>query len=306
MTSMTTGFFEGGARSLSFGKVGSPEAAAVYGKWRGGVIEHIAEERQQTNWETQELEFWKKSGDPVMQLPVTLNTAAGQFPEPPVDGDDDGIRTLFITKGKQEFRAARDAIRKAGVKDIAIGGQLYVRWYSGVGISGDPRLHEFLYYPPQPGSNGFLDGGDQPAAPQQPPTQQPPQAPAQGSPMPPQVPAGQPQQWSAPAGQPGPIANTPQQAMAYGSAPAAVNGGQEPPQFDPRTGQRLTSAQSVAPPAQPDPPAFDPATGAPLNEAARAVLAQHAQAAPQAPPQQMPAQQPAPPANQAPVNPYAV
>jgi hypothetical protein len=285
MTSMTTGFFEGGARSLSFGKVGSPEAAAVYGKWRGGVIEHIAEERQQTNWETQELEFWKKSGDPVMQLPVTLNTAAGQFPEPPVDGDDDGIRTLFITKGKQEFRAARDAIRKAGVKDIAIGGQLYVRWYSGVGISGDPRLHEFLYYPPQPGSNGFLDGGDQPAAPQQPPTQQPP---AQGSPMPPQVPAGQ-----------------PQQAMAYGAAPAAVNGGQEPPQFDPRTGQRLTPAQSVAPPAQPEPPAFDPATGAPLNEAARAVLAQHAQAAPQQPhPPQ--AQQPTPPANQTPANPYAV
>jgi hypothetical protein len=291
MTSMTTGFFEGGARSLSFGKVGSPEAAAVYGKWRGGVIEHIAEERQQTNWETQELEFWKKSGDPVMQLPVTLNTAAGQFPEPPVDGDDDGIRTLFITKGKQEFRAARDAIRKAGVKDIAIGGQLYVRWYSGVGISGDPRLHEFLYYPPQPGSNGFLDGSDQPAAPHQPPTQQPPQATVQGSPMPPQVSPGQ----------PGPIANTPQQAMAYGSAPA---GGQEPPQFDPRTGQRLAPAQSVAPPAQPEPPAFDPATGAPLNEAARAVLAQHQpSAAPQTP---HPPQQPAPPANQAPVNPYAV
>jgi hypothetical protein len=299
MTSMTTGFFEGGAKSLSDGKVNSPEAQAVFGRWRGGVIEHIAPERQQTNWETQELEFWNKSGDPVMQLPVTLNTAAGQFPEPPEDGDDDGVRTMYITKGKQEFRAARDAIRKAGAKDIAIGGHLYRRWYSGVGISGDPRLFEFLYYPPQPGSNGFLDGGDQPAAPQQPQAQQ---APRQGSPMPPQVPPGQPQQWSAPAGQPGPIANTPQQAMAYGSAP----GGQEPPQFDPRTGQRLTPAQNVAPPAQPEPPAFDPATGAPLNEAARAVLAQHTQAAPQAPPQQMPAQQPAPPANQQPVNPYAV
>lgn len=278
-----TDFFEGGAKSLSRGKVNSDEAKAVFGRWRGGLIEHIGAERQKTNWETNELEFWGKSGDPVMQLPITVNTAAGQFPEVPIDAEDDLVRVMFITKGKQEFRAARDAFRKAGVKAPQVGGHLYERWYQGIGISGDPRLMEYTYYPPQGGAEAFLNGGQPapPAAPQQP----------QGQQMPPQVPPGQPQQWSAPAGQPGPIANTPQQVMA--NQPAA--GGVVQPRFDPTTGQPIQ--QQAPPAAAPEQPAFDPATGAPLNDAARAVLAQHA-----APAQQPPA---APVQQGAPTNPYA-
>lgn len=272
-----TDFFEGGAKSLSRGKVNSDEAKAIFGRWRGGLIEHIGTERQKTNWETNELEYWGKSGDPVMQLPITVNTAAGQFPEVPIDGEDDLVRVMFITKGKQEFRAARDAFRKAGVKAPQVGGHLYERWYQGIGISGDPRLMEYTYYPPQGGADAFLNGG-QPAAPPQPPAA-PPQQP-QGQQMPPQVP---PQQWSAPAGQPGPIANHPQQP--------AMGGVVQQPRFDPNTGQPI---QQQAPPAAPEQPAFDPATGAPLNDAARAVLAQHAAPA-----------QAAPMPQGAPTNPYA-
>lgn len=278
-----TDFFEGGAKSLSRGKVNSDEAKAVFGRWRGGLIEHIGTERQKTNWETNELEYWGKSGDPVMQLPITVNTAAGQFPEVPTDGEDDLVRVMFITKGKQEFRAARDAFRKAGVKAPQVGGHLYERWYQGIGISGDPRLMEYTYYPPQGGADAFLNGG-QPAAPPQQPAASP-----QGQQMPPQVP---PQQWSAPAGQPGPIANTPHQVMANHPQQPAMGGVVQQPRFDPATGQPI---QQQAPPAAaaPEQPAFDPATGAPLNDAARAVLAQHAQ-----PPA-------APMPQGAPTNPYA-
>lgn len=268
-----TDFFEGGAKSMSFGKVNSPEAQAAFGRWRGGPIEHIGEARQQTNWETGELEFWNKSGDPIMQLPITMNTAAGQYPEPPIDGDDDLVRTYYCTKGKQEFRALRDALAKAGVKAPVVGGVLYVRWFQGIGIVNDGRKFEFVYYPPQAGADQFLNGGQQP--------------PAQQSPMPPQVPQGQPQQ--APPQHHGGYA-TQTQVPQQQPGPAA--------QFDPTTGQPLHHPQPPA--AAPEQPAFDPATGAPLNDAARAVLAQHAapaqqpQSAPQAPPQQ-----------QAPTNPYA-
>lgn len=291
-----TDFFEGGAKSLSRGKVNSDEAKAVFGKWRGGLIEHIGSERQKTNWETNELEFWGKSGDPVMQLPITVNTAAGQFPEVPIDAEDDLVRVMFITKGKQEFRAARDAFRKAGVKAPQVGGYLYERWYQGIGISGDPRLMEYTYYPPQGGADAFLNGG-QPAAPPQ-PTAQP-----QGQHMPPQVP---------PSHQPAPGAYPQQPSGAYGSSASVAGhpgpdsypaqqpapgpqGGAVQPRFDPHTGQPVQ--QQAAAPEQ---PAFDPATGAPLNDAARAVLAQHTQ--PAAGPQQPPA---APMQQGAPTNPYA-
>lgn len=291
-----TDFFEGGAKSMSFGKVNSPEAAAAFGRWRGGPIEHIGEARQQTNWESGELEFWNKSGDPIMQLPITMNTAAGQYPEPPTDGDDDLVRTYYCTKGKQEFRALRDALSKAGVKAPVVGGVLYVRWFQGVGIVNDGRKFEFVYYPPQGGADQFLNGG-----------QQPPAAPASQSPMPPQVPQGAPQQ--APPQHHGGYATQTQMPPQQQPAPAA--------QFDPTTGQPVHHQGPQPPAAAPEQPQFDPATGAPLNDAARAVLAQHAAPAQQAPPQhqvpyaapgaagpQQPAPQ-APPQQSAPTNPYA-
>lgn len=307
-----TDFFEGGAKSLSFGKVNSPEAAAAFGRWRGGPIEHIGEARQQTNWESGELEFWNKSGDPIMQLPITMNTAAGQYPEPPIDGDDDLVRTYYCTKGKQEFRALRDALSKAGVKAPAVGGVLYVRWFQGVGIVSDGRKFEFVYYPPQGGADQFLNGGQQP--------------PAQQSPMPPQVPQGAPQQappqhhggyatqTQMPPQQQAPGPYPQQPSGAYGAS-ASVAGHPGPDsypaaQFDPTTGQPVHHQGPQPPAAAPEQPQFDPATGAPLNDAARAVLAQHQQPAQQSP---MPPQHPtgvgtggAPaPQQAAPTNPYA-
>jgi hypothetical protein len=249
-----TGFFDGGAKSMSFGKVRSPEAQAVFGKWRGGPIINIGAPKQQTNWETRELMFWPKSQDPIMQLPITLDTARGRCPEPAIDGEDDLVRDWYITKGRQEFQALKAAMRKANVNDVEVGGELYGRWVSGIGEKGDPRIFEFVYTAPVAGSGGFM-ADDGPAA-----SQQPPAMPPQDTPR-----------FDPNTGQP----------LTPPPAPAAAQ-----PRFDPNTGQPLASP--------PDPPRFDPASGAPLNDAARAVLAQHATPA-----------QSGPPAGGGVVNPYA-
>lgn len=237
-----TGFFDGSAKSMSFGKVRSAEANALMGgRWRGGPIINIGQPKQQTNWETRELMFWPKSQDPIMQLPITLDTARGRYPEPAIDGEDDLVRDWYITKGRQEFQALKAAMRKANVDDVEVGGELYGRWVSGVGEKGDPRIFEFVYQAPVAGSGGFMAG------------EAPPSAPATS--MPPQnTPHGQPR-FDPLTGQP----------LAPPPAPAATQ-----PRFDPNTGQ------PIAPPAAaPEPPRFDPTSGAPLNDAARAVLAQH-------------------------------
>jgi hypothetical protein len=246
-----TGFFDGGTKSLSFGEVNSDEAKAAFNKWRGGPIINLASAKQQTDWQDRSILKTWPNGDPVMQLPITLDTRAGKCPEPMEDEDDDGVRDWYITKGMQPFNALKIALRKAKVNDIAVGGELYGRWVSGVGKKGDPRVFEFVYTPPVAGSGGFMDD-DGPAA-SQPPA------------MPPQ---------DAPHGQPrfDPLTGQP---LAPPPAPAATQ-----PRFDPNTGQ------PIAPPAAapPEPPRFDPASGAPLNDAARAVLAQHAAPAQSGPP----------------------
>src|ERR1043165_4409201 len=203
-------FFEGGSKSLSFGERGSEDAKRVFGQWRGGAIVNIGEARQQTDFTTREPKFWPKSNDPLMQLPITLDTwegGAGKCPEPAIDDEDDGVRDYYITKGKQDFQAARNALKKAGAKDFAVGGHLYVRWFKGEGKVGDPRQFEMMYEPPAQTSAGFLDDG--PGA-----------APAQQPSMPPQVPSR----------------DTP--ADPWGQPPTTppTGGGQHPapgPRFDP-------------------------------------------------------------------------
>jgi hypothetical protein len=245
------GFFEGGAKSLSFGERGSQEAAAVFSKWRGGLIVNIGEARQKTDWKTREPKFWPNSQDPVMQLPITLDTwegGAGRCPEPAIDDEDDGVRDYYITKGQQDFQAARNALKKAGAKDFAAGGKLYVRWHKGEGKQGDPRQFEMIYEPPTQTSAGFLDDG-----PGAGPPSMPPQVPAQQHPSEVIAAAGGPPAQGFPAQQPAaappqPVFNqaTGQWELPAPAAPAA------PPQpiFNQATGQwELPGAAPAGPPA---------------------------------------------------------
>lgn len=252
------GFFEGGSKSLSFGERGSADAQRVFGQWRGGLIINIGEARQQTDYVTREPKFWPKSNDPVMQLPITLDTwegGAGKCPEPAIDEEDDGVRDYYITKGKQDFQAARAALKKAGVSDFAVDGRLYVRWFKGEGKQGDPRQFEMVYEPPAQTSAGFLSDG--PAA-----------APVQPS-MPPQVPGG-PTEVDPTNGQP--LAGAPPQPVfnqATGQweipAPTAPAAPQTPPQpvFNQATGQWEIPGQQPAPQANGAAPASQPVPAGP-------------------------------------------
>lgn len=168
------GFFDGGGKSLSFGEVGSQAAAAAFNVWRGGVIVDIGEAKQGTDFKDRTKLLTWPNGDPQVQLPITLDTRNGNCPERAESADDDLRRTLFITKGKQMFAAARAALRAAKVDDFAVGGSLYVKWVSGEGRTGDARQYEMYYEAPTANSGGFM--AEQPATPAQPsmPPQQPP------------------------------------------------------------------------------------------------------------------------------------
>jgi hypothetical protein len=204
------GFFDGGGKSLSFGEIGSQAAAAAFNVWRGGIIVDIGDARQATDINTRAPKTWD-NGDPMMQLPITLDTGRGNCPERAESADDDLRRTLFITKGKQMFAAARAALRAAKADDFAVGGSLYVKWVSGEGRRGDARQYEMYYEPPVANSGGFLNEQQpgQPAAampPQQPvgppPGQQHPGAAPAGGPASPAPAAAPPQPvWNAATGQ---------------------------------------------------------------------------------------------------------
>lgn len=232
------GFFDGGGKSLSFGEVDSEFAARVFGQWRGGVITNIGDARQATDINTKKPKTWD-NGDPMMQLPITLDTSRGNCPEQAESADDDLVRTLYITKGGAMFAAAKKALRSAQAADFEVGGTLYIRWISGRGKRGDPRQYELYYEAPVGNSGGFMNDpapGGQPAAapsmpPQQPPAPHPSEAfaaaggpPAQGWPNPASVP-------------PGPAAAPPQ------------------PVWNAATGQwEIPQPEPAAPPAAPPPP----------------------------------------------------
>lgn len=265
------GFFDGGGKVLSFGEVGSEFAQRVFGQWRGGVITAIGAARQATDINTRELKFWPNSQDPVMQLPITLDTSRGRCPEPAESADDDLVRDLYITKGKQMYAAARAALRKANAQDFEVGGSLYVRWASGAGKRGDARQFELYYEPPVASSGGFMNdpAPGQPAAPAMPP-----QMPAQ--------PSGAFNSSAQSAGFPGPNSLTevqhPSEVFAAAGGPPAQSFPAQPPHqpypdavaantppqpvFNQQTGQ-WEIPQPAAPAAPPTPPqpVFNQQTG---------------------------------------------
>jgi hypothetical protein len=261
------GFFDGGGKSLSFGEIGTQAAAAAFNIWRGGVIVDIGDARQATDINTRAPKTWD-NGDPMMQLPITLDTARGNCPERAESADDDLRRTLFVTKGKQMYAAARAALRAAKVEDFAVGGSLYVKWVSGEGRRGDARQYEMYYEPPVASSGGFM-AEQQPA---QPAAAMPPQQPPPGQQHPSEVyaAAGGPPAQGYPAGppaSPAPVGAPPQPVWNAATnswdlpAPAAPAAPPPPPQpvWNAATGQWDLPG---GPPSASAPPVQQPAPAA--------------------------------------------
>lgn len=152
----------GGAASAKFDNIGDSIT---------GVIAEAPEVRQQTDIGTGEPVFWP-SGDPKMQLIVTLQTAVRD------DSDDDGKRRIYV-KGKSLTEAVREAVKKTGARGLEVGGSLTVT-YTGDGQASQrgfnpPKLYTANYSRPDTTaqSGDFL--GVQPAA-------APPPAPAAAAP----------------------------------------------------------------------------------------------------------------------------
>ncbi len=130
---------------------------------------------QQRDFASREPLFWQANrrpgtavtNDPVMQAIITLQT---DLRDPEID-DDDGQRRIYVG-GARMREAVRDAVIRAGAKDIRVGGTLAVQYTSGSGNTGDPKQYYAEYAPPAVGV-GLLDGGAPAAAPvQQPAAQQ--------------------------------------------------------------------------------------------------------------------------------------
>ncbi len=110
-----------------------------------GIISDL-KVNQQTDLKTGELKTWP-SGDPMMQLVVTLDTDQR---DPDLD-DDDGRRRVFV-KGKRLTEATRNAVKAAGVKKLDLRGTLTVTYVrDGVpenkGINA-PKEYAVTYMPP--------------------------------------------------------------------------------------------------------------------------------------------------------------
>lgn len=111
----------------------------------GGEITSAPRTKQQTDPATGSLKFYPRSGDPMWQLLVPVRA---QDP----DGDDDGIRTLYVKNQMRDAVAA--AVAKAGAARLEVGGMLQVRF-----VREEPnpkggfakKVYEARYIPPAAG-----------------------------------------------------------------------------------------------------------------------------------------------------------
>ena len=115
-----------------------------------GVITHMAM-LQQTDFKTQKPLFWD-NGDPKMQMAITLSTVLAE------SDDDDGNRRIFV-KGQMQ-KAIQEAVKKAGARGLAEGGELVVQ-YTGDGEAergmNPPKLYRARYAPPVVNVGGSPD-----------------------------------------------------------------------------------------------------------------------------------------------------
>lgn len=213
------GFFDGGAKSISYGKL---DDNTWLNRMRGGPITNISDERVQTDWKTGVpnpngktqviITVVRNGGGPLLKAAYASDPAVkaiiDQYGAPAderTDPSDDG-RGAFYVKGNMRWDIG-NKLRELGVKEPLPGGELYLI-FTGTRPtpSGDGRTYVVLYFPPASGSvaGGFYDQGQQG---QQVPQQSGPPAFGGGAPA---------QQPAAPPADP------------WGATPAAQQGAQPP------------------------------------------------------------------------------
>lgn len=157
MSTSAEDFFGGNAKSASFdGKPGI--------NWHG-IIDRIGEQVQATAFTGKPgvigAPLTYPSGDPVMQLPITIVTDVRD----PAVPNDDGRRTIYFEGEKR--KAMKRALQAAGVRGPAVGDWLsltYTADQQGQG-SNPKKLYEADYQvnPNKAAGAGFFQGGQQQA-----------------------------------------------------------------------------------------------------------------------------------------------
>lgn len=109
-----------------------------------GVITNL-ETMQVRNFKTKLPETWD-DGNPKMQAVITLQTDER---DPQIENDD-GVRKLYVSsKGMRE--AIAGAVRKAGAREVTVGGKLAVTFTrEGESENGlnPPKVYAAAYKPP--------------------------------------------------------------------------------------------------------------------------------------------------------------
>ena len=95
-----------------------------------GTIAAVPQSRQATKMGSGELEFYP-SGDPVIEVPITLQTDERE------DDNDDGKRTVYASR--RLWGAIKSAVQASGGK-LEVGGTLAVEYY-GDGEPPQPGFH---------------------------------------------------------------------------------------------------------------------------------------------------------------------
>jgi hypothetical protein len=137
----------GGGKSARFETIGTTVT---------GTIAQPPQVRQQSHMETGVPLTWD-NGDPKMQLVVQLQTTER------LDGDDDGMRNLYVKGSKDPsskslHAAVAGAVQAAGAKGLEVGATLTVQ-YIGDGVSktkgfNPPKQYAAKYEAPN--AAGFL------------------------------------------------------------------------------------------------------------------------------------------------------
>jgi hypothetical protein len=247
-----------GQRNLTYTPTGTPH---------GGKVIDIKTGLHMNDYTTGLPAYWdpETKQRPKKQSVIVVDTRAGQYPAPPTDQTDDGLRSFFVREGSELNKEIAKALREA--PGLTVGSQLYVVWTGERPNQkgGNPaKTFAVKHVPPaaQP-ADQFFGGQPQPSAPQS----------AQQS-----AAVAAPVNWAPPADLAAVQASNPvpdayaaflaqQQAAAQPPAPtpAAV-----PPGVDPAQWAAFQASQQAAQPPAPLTaaqvhPGIDPATGQPYG-----------------------------------------
>lgn len=99
-----------------------------------GTIAEI-DVRQARKYQSDELAFWD-DGKPQMQVVFSLQTELRE------GEDDEGLRSVSLNLWSGQKKALADACKAAGVKEPVVGQEFAIKWASGVGKAGDPRVFQ--------------------------------------------------------------------------------------------------------------------------------------------------------------------